>query len=183
MIWCHVPQQWLKIASKLEYHMQTKQMFWEQMTHILFLLCLKRTGILYYQYNRVGSGIPHTDRIKWWRRFQLFFSQPHAMDVKLHSLSLTQFTIRICCFKTHTKFVGVHTPMVFSQEFQQIYLPTCCGWAQTHFSSSVLLYIHRDHKDYYGQKPRTSTWAFTQLLSSDKPIHFRSGISVEGPVQ
>ena len=113
MIWCHVPQQWLKIASKLEYHIQTKQTFWEQMTHILFLLCLKRTGILYHQYNRVGSGIPQTDRIKWRGRFQSFFSQPRAMDVKLHSLSLTQFTIRICCFKTHTKFVGVHTPMVF----------------------------------------------------------------------
>ena len=36
-------------------------------------------------------------------------------------------------------------------------------------SSSELLYIHRDHKDYEGRgagEPRTATSTFTQLLSS-----------------
>ena len=32
--------------------------------------------------------------------------------------------------------------------------------------SSVLLYVHGDHKDYQGREPRTATSTFTQLLSS-----------------
>ena len=102
------------------------------------------------------------------------------MDVKLHSLSPTQFTIRIRCFKTHTKFVGVHTPMVFTHEFQQIYLPTWCGWAQTIFLPQCCFTSTETIRTITDRKPRTSTWAFTQLLSPDKPIHFRSGISVDG---
>ena len=34
------------------------------------------------------------------------------------------------------------------------------------FSSSMLLYVHRDRTDYLGREPRTTTSTFTQLLSS-----------------
>ena len=37
-------------------------------------------------------------------------------------------------------------------------------------SSSVMLYVHRDHKDYYSIRdgePRMATSIFTQLLSSE----------------
>ena len=33
--------------------------------------------------------------------------------------------------------------------------------------SSMLLSVHTDNKDYWGQEPRTATSTFTQLLSSD----------------
>ena len=41
-----------------------------------------------------------------------------------------------------------------------------CPPRLSHCSSSMLLYAHRDHKDYWGQEPRTSTSSFTQLRSS-----------------
>ena len=31
---------------------------------------------------------------------------------------------------------------------------------------SMLLYVHRDHKDYKDEEPRAATSTFTQLLSS-----------------
>ena len=38
-------------------------------------------------------------------------------------------------------------------------------------SSSLLFHIHRDHKDYnWDGEPRTVTWTFTQLLSSDQEL-------------
>ena len=70
--------------------------------------------------------------------------------------------------------------MVFTHEFQQIYLPTWCGWAQTIFLPQCCFTSTETIRTITDRKPRTSTWAFTQLLSPDKPIHFRSGISVDG---
>ena len=59
--------------------------------------------------------------------------------------------------------------------------------ALTSSSSSVLLYVHRDHTDYYSDRdgePRTAISIFTQLLSSeDKEFKFSVALRPERPTE
>ena len=63
-----------------------------------------------------------------------------------------------------TRTIRDGEPRMATSTFTQLLSSECLS------SSLVLLYVHRDHKDYYGDfgEPRTFTSTFTQLLSSDR---------------